>query len=176
MKLMPALPESIFDIGYLAFAIISGVLMLKKAQGRRLAKLFGTMALVLGCEQAVALAKVQPDARKGVLLATWILAAVRIVLCCLPQNAWASENPPLLWGILRNIPFVIMGVMCVILWAISAKEDKPLRFLWLYVLLSFAFYIPVVLFAQSVPIIGMLMLPKTVMYILMIVSFKKSLK
>ncbi|MBQ3431821.1 MAG: hypothetical protein IJG23_03455 [Clostridia bacterium] len=212
---MPALPESIFDIGYLAFAIISGVLMLKNAKGRRLAKLFGAMTLVLGCGDAfhliprvlnyftnlnmtavLGIGKLVTsitmtvfyvlleyarrerygDARKGVLLATWILAAVRIVLCCLPQNAWVSENPPLLWGVLRNIPFVIMGVMCVILWAISAKEDKPLRFLWLYVLLSFAFYIPVVLFAQSVPIIGMLMLPKTVMYILMIVSFTKSLK
>ena len=215
MKLMPALPESIFDIGYLVFAIISGVLMLKNAKGRRLATLFGAMTLVLGCGDAfhliprvlnyftnlnmtaaLGIGKLVTsvtmtvfyvlleyarrerygDARKGVLLATWILAAVRIVLCCLPQNAWVSENPPLLWGILRNIPFVIMGVMCVILWAISAKEDKPLCFLWMYVLLSFAFYIPVVLFAQSVPIIGMLMLPKTVMYILMIVSFTKSLK
>ncbi len=215
MKLMPALPESIFDIGYLAFAIISGVLMLKNEKGRRLATLFGAMTLVLGCGDAfhliprvlnyftnlnmtaaLGIGKLVTsvtmtvfyvlleyarrerygDARKGVLLATWILAAVRIVLCCLPQNAWVSENPPLLWGILRNIPFVIMGVMCVILWAISAKEDKPLCFLWMYVLLSFAFYIPVVLFAQSVPIIGMLMLPKTVMYILMIVSFTKSLK
>ena len=215
MKLMPALPESIFDIGYLAFAIISGGLMLKNAKGRRLAKLFGTMALVLGCGDAfhliprvlhyftnlnltaaLGIGKLVTsvtmtvfyvlleyahrehygDVRKGVLLVTWILAAVRIVLCCLPQNAWVSENSPLLWGILRNIPFVIMGVMCVILWAISAKEDKPLCFLWMYVLLSFAFYVPVVLFAQSVPIIGMLMLPKTVMYILMIVSFTKSLK
>lgn len=215
MKLMPALPESIFDIGYLAFAIISGALMLKNAKGRRLATLFGAMTLVLGCGDAfhliprvlnyftnlnmtaaLGIGKLVTsvtmtvfyvlleyarrerygDTRKGVLLATWILAAVRIVLCCLPQNAWVSENPPVVWGLLRNIPFVIMGVMCVIVWAISAKGDKPLRFLWLYVLLSFAFYIPVVLFAQSVPIIGMLMLPKTVMYILMIVSFKKSLK
>ena len=215
MKLMPALPESIFDIGYLAFAIISGALMLKNAKGRRLATLFGAMTLVLGCGDAfhliprvlnyftnlnmtaaLGIGKLVTsvtmtvfyvlleyarrerygDTRKGVLLATWILAAVRIVLCCLPQNAWVSENPPVVWGLLRNIPFVIMGVMCVIVWAISAKGDKPLRFLWLYVLLSFAFYIPVVLFAQSVPIIGMLMLPKTVMYILMIVSFTKSLK
>lgn len=215
MKLMPALPESIFDIGYLAFAIISGVLMLKNAKGRRLAKLFGAMTLVLGCGDAfhliprvlnyftnlnmtaaLGIGKLVTsvtmtvfyvlleyarrerygDTRKGILLATWVLAAIRIILCCFPQNAWVSENPPLLWGVLRNLPFVVMGVMTVILWALSAKEDKPLRFLWLYVLLSFAFYIPVVLFAQSVPIIGMLMLPKTVMYILMIVSFTKSLK
>ena len=52
MKLMPALPESIFDIGYLAFAIISGVLMLKNEKGRRLATLFGAMTLVLGCGDA----------------------------------------------------------------------------------------------------------------------------
>ena len=206
--------ESLFDICYLLFAIISGCIILKRTKDNA-SKLMGCAALILGCGDAfhliprvlnyftnlnmtaaLGIGKLvtsvtmtvfyvlleyarrerYSDTRKGVLLATWILAAVRIVLCCLPQNAWVSENPPLLWGILRNIPFVIMGVMCVILWAISAKENKPLRFLWLYVLLSFAFYIPVVLFAQSVPIIGMLMLPKTVMYILMIVSFTKSLK
>ena len=215
MKLMPALPESIFDIGYLAFAIISGVLMLKNAKGRCLAKLFGAMTLVLGCGDAfhliprvlnyftninmtaaLGIGKLVTsitmtvfyvlleyarrerygDTRKGILLATWVLAAIRIFLCCFPQNAWVSENPPLLWGVLRNIPFVVMGVMTVILWALSAKGDKPLRLIWLYVLLSFAFYVPVVLFAHSVPIIGMLMLPKTVMYILMIVSFRKTLK
>ena len=147
MKLMPALPESIFDIGYLAFAIISGVLMLKNEKGRRLATLFGAMTLVLGCGDAfhliprvlnyftnlnmtaaLGIGKLVTsvtmtvfyvlleyarrerygDTRKGILLVTWVLAAIRIVLCCFPQNAWISENPPLLWGILRNIPFVVI--------------------------------------------------------------------
>jgi hypothetical protein len=37
--------------------------------------------------------------------------------------------------------------------------------MWLAVALSFAFYIPVVLFADAVPAIGMLMIPKTCAYL-----------
>ena len=45
MKLMPALPESIFDVCYLIFAITSGVLLLKSAKGRKEIKLFGWMTV-----------------------------------------------------------------------------------------------------------------------------------
>ena len=45
--------------------------------------------------------------------------------------------------------------------------------MWLYILLSFAFYIPVAIGAGSVPMLGMLMLPKTVCYILMVAAFLK---
>ena len=51
------------------------------------------------------------------------------------------------------------------------SEDKSLSKLWLYTTLSFAFYIPVAIFSPLLPILGMLMLPKTVCYILMLVSF-----
>ena len=49
----------------------------------------------------------------------------------------------------------------------SAKEtnDRPFRFLWLTVVLSFACYIPVVLFADAVPVVGLLMIPKTCAYV-----------
>ena len=50
------------------------------------------------------------------------------------------------------------------------------RWLWLAVLLSFLFYFPVVLWAQAVPLIGMMMLPKTCMYIWMILMFRKAEK
>ena len=43
--------------------------------------------------------------------------------------------------------------------------------IWLYILLSFLFYIPVAIGAGAVPILGMLMLPKTVCYILMVLAF-----
>ena len=45
-----------------------------------------------------------------------------------------------------------------------------------YVLLSFLFYIPVAVFAGLVPMLGMLMLPKTICYILMIIAFLKRVK
>ena len=37
--------------------------------------------------------------------------------------------------------------------------------MWLAVTLSFGFYIPVVLFADTIPVIGMLMIPKTCAYV-----------
>ena len=95
------------------------------------------------------------------------LAAVRIILCLMPQNDWTGESP-VSWGIYRNIPFVIMGIIMIILYY-KNRSDKPYRFMWLAILLSFAFYIPVVLWADVSPMIGMLMLPKTCMYVWMVV-------
>ena len=50
-------------------------------------------------------------------------------------------------------------------------EDRRFRLVWLYILLSFLFYIPVAVAAGLLPILGMLMLPKTVCYILLILVF-----
>ena len=214
MKLMPALPESIFDICYLVFAIVSGVLLLKNSKGRKYVRIFGIMTLLLGCGDALHLVprvlnywtdgdytaalgigklvtsitmtlfyilieyarrdRYKIAGEKGVLASVWILGIIRIVLCCFPQNGWTSAEPSLLWGILRNIPFALLGILTVVLWLRSAKNDKPLKLMWLAVTLSFLFYIPVVLFAQTMPMIGMLMLPKTCMYVWMIVMFKKA--
>ncbi|HPF18680.1 MAG TPA: hypothetical protein PLY08_03755 [Bacillota bacterium] len=41
--------------------------------------------------------------------------------------------------------------------------------MWLAILLSFAFYLPVVLWSNRYPKIGMLMLPKTCTYLWMLV-------
>ena len=112
-------------------------------------------------------ARYQVSGQKGTTVAVWVLALVRIALCLMPQNAWTSANPPLSWGIYRNIPFTILGVLIVVLFYRSAKEkqDRPFRLLWLAVVVSFACYIPVVLFADTVPAVGMLMIPKTCAYV-----------
>lgn len=105
--------------------------------------------------------------RTGLTAAVWVLALVRIALCLMPQNAWTSAAAPLAWGIYRNIPFAILGGVIVVLFYHSARErqDRAFRHLWLTVVLSFACYIPVVLFADAVPMVGMLMVPKTCAYI-----------
>lgn len=105
--------------------------------------------------------------RKKLTYAVWALAAVRIALCLLPQNQWLSYNPPLLYGILRNIPFAAMGVIIIVLFAKNAAKagDKVFRRMPLAVILSFGFYIPVVLFSGVAPIVGMLMIPKTLAYV-----------
>lgn len=109
----------------------------------------------------------QVTGKKGITAAVLTLAVARIALCLMPQNAWTSAAAPLSWGIYRNIPFAILGALVVVLFYRSAKEkqDRPFRFLWLTVVLSFACYIPVVLFADSVPAVGILMIPKTCAYV-----------
>ena len=52
-------------------------------------------------------------------------------------------------------------------------EYKEFKYLWLNVLLSFVFYLIVVLGTEVVPVLGAFMIPKTVCYILTIVAFAK---
>ena len=105
--------------------------------------------------------------KQGITIAVYLLAAMRILLCLFPQNAWTSANAPLSWGIYRNIPFALMGLLIIVLFYKSTKEhnDKSFRFMWFTIVLSFAFYIPVVLWAAIYPLIGMLMIPKTCAYV-----------
>ncbi|MCX4323776.1 MAG: hypothetical protein OSJ59_12515 [Lachnospiraceae bacterium] len=109
----------------------------------------------------------QIKGRKSLTVAMWTLSALRIALCMLPQNQWLTYRQPLFFGVLRNIPFAIMGVIIIVIFAQEAKkaDDAVLRFMPLAVGLSFGFYLPVVLFSGILPIIGMLMIPKTMAYV-----------
>ena len=109
----------------------------------------------------------QIEGQKNVTAAVYALSAVRVVLCMMPQNQWLSVESPLSWGIYRNIPFALMGLLIIVLFYRSAKEhdDAAFRWMWLTIVLSFGFYIPVVLWANTVPMIGMLMIPKTCAYV-----------
>ena len=110
--------------------------------------------------------------------AVYSLAELRIILCMMPQNNWLSASAPLSWGIYRNIPFALMGILIIVLFYKSAKEnnDRSFRFMWLTIVLSFAFYIPVVLWADVVPMIGMLMIPKTCAYVWTVVIGYNAMK
>ena len=100
--------------------------------------------------------------KKSLTTAIWILLALRVVLCLFPQNGWITNDSNLTWAILRNIPFVILGAVICSLYFRKRKEDRILQHVWLYILLSFLFYIPVAVGAEAVPALGMLMLPKTI--------------
>jgi len=106
----------------------------------------------------------------------WLLAILRICLCLLPQNNWITNNGSVAIGIIRNIPFLIIGFIIICLYYRKRKEDKVFKNIWIYILLSFLFYIPVVVGASTIPMLGMFMLPKTICYILIILTFKKSIK
>ena len=105
--------------------------------------------------------------RQGLTALVGLLAGVRILLCMLPQNRWLSADAPLVWAIWRNIPFALLGLVMILLFYRSAKEtgDRAFSRMWLTIALSFGFYIPVVLWADVVPMVGMLMIPKTCAYV-----------
>ncbi|MBR1642925.1 MAG: hypothetical protein IJ683_11450 [Butyrivibrio sp.] len=207
--------ESLFDIGYLLFAIVSGCIILKRSNDTT-GKIMGFAALILGLGDAFHLVPrvlnyfVNGDftvalgagklvtsitmtvfyvliyylwmrvykcgENKALTMAIWGLCAVRVILCLFPQNGWFQNESSMTWGSIRNIPFVILGGFICYIYYIKRTEDKIFRPLWIYILLSFLFYIPVAVFAGLVPMLGMLMLPKTICYILMIVAFLRKSK
>ncbi len=111
----------------------------------------------------IGLVRFAPDGVSGWTIVVYVLAAVRIVLCLFPQNGWTQKNPSLAWAVWRNIPFTLLGILVAVLFFIF----RGVAFTWmaLAILLSFAFYIPVVLWADRHPMLGMLMLPKTLCYV-----------
>ena len=112
----------------------------------------------------------QSDKPRGIsVVFVYGFAACRIALCLFPQNNWLSANAPLSWGIYRNIPFVMLGGIVAYQFFIGREAEKQFKYAWLAVMLSFLFYLPVVLFANIVPVIGMMMIPKTACYVWLIV-------
>lgn len=103
-----------------------------------------------------------------VTYAVYILAIIRIVICLLPQNKWEERYPPISWSIWRNIPFFLQGIVVSGLFFIYRNLNLSLNLMWLAIILSFAFYLPVVILSNKNPKVGMLMLPKTCTYLWML--------
>lgn len=95
-----------------------------------------------------------------------ILVALRVILVLLPQNGWGTEGS-YTFSLLRNVPFALLGFF-LILWAWQKREVEGLRYTGLLIFLSFLFYLPVVIGARFVPLLGVLMIPKTVAYVLLV--------
>lgn len=107
------------------------------------------------------------DKKYGIFaIILFVAAIIRLIIMAFPGNNWQSPTSPYDWAIYRNIPFWIQGLgISFLFWQDGRKNNDKLypKLTWLF-LLSFAFYTPVVLFARQIPMLGMLMLPKTLIY------------
>jgi hypothetical protein len=92
---------------------------------------------------------------------------VRMVVMAFPQNDWGNSVPPVFWGPFRNLFLVILGVGVLYLYLRDSIKTGDRLFRWMAycVFFSFLFYSPVILFARDYPLVGMLMIPKTIMYV-----------
>lgn len=99
------------------------------------------------------------------------LCSARLILCLMPQNGWLTSQPPVSWGIIRNIPFAMIGLILIYGFYIQSRKNKDgfYRHMWLAITLSFAFYIPVVIWSNQYALVGVLMIPKTLAYVWVIV-------
>lgn len=93
------------------------------------------------------------------------LAGLRIFLCLLPQNKWPQGGMGGRIAIWRNLPFMLMGALVLWLYATFGVAIPAIRFVALAIVISFACYLPVVLWVDKYPKLGMLMVPKTCAYL-----------
>jgi hypothetical protein len=94
-------------------------------------------------------------------------AAVRIALMLPSANEWTSVVPPQPWSTYRNLPLMVQGLGVAFLMLRDAHASDDRTFLWIgaMILISYACYIPVVFLVQRLPLLGMLMIPKTLAYL-----------
>jgi len=103
-------------------------------------------------------------------------ALVRLLLLAVPANQWNAPVPPQPWSTIRNLPLLVQGLVAYsILRDARANHDRTFWWIGLMILVSFTCYMAVVLFVQQVPLIGMLMIPKTVAYVVMCVLAYRAL-
>lgn len=98
-----------------------------------------------------------------------VLFLIRIVTVILSFNRAASMD------LISNAPFVLMGIIDIAL-LFRERANKNFGKLYIFVFFSFLFYVPVVLLKNIYPTIGMLMMPKTVMYVLIVWKLYGNLK
>ena len=93
---------------------------------------------------------------------------VGLIIFAFPQNQWNSEPISYEWLIIRNIPWLLQGLILAILIIRDAKvaNDRLLVRIGILILISYFFYMPVILFASIEPMLGILMIPGNIIYML----------
>lgn len=96
-----------------------------------------------------------------------ILFAARIVALLLPQNDWIHNTFDPTMSLIRNVPFIAIGVIvvCLLLVCTYQVDGDPLRLMWVYVTVSFGCYAPVALVHFGDYRDAILMIVKTVAYL-----------
>ena len=139
---MQALIETLFDAVYLVSVITIGILMIRRSKGNKQFRLFGLMAVVLGAGDS------------------FHLIPRALALC-----TTGLENYTVPLGLGKWITSVTMTIFYVLLYYVWRQryqiKGKGILTAAVYALAA----VRVVLWADAIPMIGMLMIPKTCAYV-----------
>lgn len=112
--------------------------------------------------------RVRFDKKRGFFWWTLIIfGIIRLVVMAFPQNAWLTHSASYEWSLARNIPLMIQGLavaIAILVCGIKNKDKFSIN-ISIMIFLSYAFYTPVILFVREIPMLGMLMIPKTLAYV-----------
>lgn len=113
--------------------------------------------------------KTKRENNKSLDITMLVLFAIRLATVLISFN----HDPKM--DLISNIPFVAMGLIDIFL-LYKYRNLEEFKHLAIYVLFSFLFYLPVVLFKNSYPSVGALMMPKTLMYVLIVIKLYNNIK
>lgn len=113
--------------------------------------------------------KTKRENNKSLDITMSVLFAIRLATVLISFN----HDPKM--DLISNIPFVAMGLIDIFL-LYKNRDLEEFKHLAIYVLFSFLFYLPVVLFKNSYPSVGALMMPKTIMYVLIVIKLYNNIK
>ncbi|TFG29130.1 MAG: hypothetical protein EU532_03905 [Promethearchaeota archaeon] len=102
-----------------------------------------------------------------------------LIIFAFPQNQWNIEPISYEWLIIRNIPWLIQGVILsgLIIRDARITDDPLMTRIGILIFISFFFYTPVILFASIEPSLGILMIPATFIYMVwQYTSYKRFFK
>lgn len=97
------------------------------------------------------------------------MVPLRFALMVPPQNDWGELAPTQPWTTIRNIPLIIqgLGVALLLLRDSFPSKDWTLEWIGILIVISYACAIPVIVAGQKNEMLGLLMILKTLCYVIM---------
>ena len=172
---VPDLMEAIFDVCYLMFDLIAGILFFAFSKGNVLFILYGILTLTLCGGDAFHLIprviraikgsndKIKKQLGIGLQISSITMTVFYIILLYIWKYTFYEMEAPIMLEIIIWVSAIIRIVICFL------PQNNWCTRMVVAIIISFGCYLPVTLLSKKMPKIGMLMIPKTCAYIWVIV-------
>jgi hypothetical protein len=134
--------------------------------GKQFASIASAVFFMLLWELACALYSLESLGVIGIVV--YVLGAARIATCIAPVNQWHTGSRQLFWAKVRNVPFLLMGMLIAAVYMYYQSRVTATLLMWLAIIISFCWYLPVVLIPHRKILVGLSMMAQSCCYIWML--------